>query len=121
MHLQGAVKSSLSTRMANSIPFGSPHVLRAHMWALSTRGGPNEIKKNTHPKTYHGSFRDANLVFHVEQHGARRAVRDEARSTFEKKRAVKSSVSGGQLDFVWLPARTEGPHGGASYVWCLTA
>ena len=29
--------------------------------------------------------------------------------------------NGGQVDCVWLPARTEGPHGGASYVRCLTA
>ena len=34
-------------------------------------------------------------------------------------RAVQFHPHGGQSDFVWLSART--PHGGASYVWCLTA
>ena len=32
----------------NSISFGSPHV--GPIWALSTCGEPDEIKKNTHPK-----------------------------------------------------------------------
>ena len=32
-------------------------------------------------------------------------------------RAVQFHPHGGQSDFVWLSARTEGPHGGASYVW----
>ena len=40
-------------------------------------------------------------------------------------RVVNSRVQfhpdGGQFGFVWLSTRTEGPHGGASYVWCLTA
>ena len=34
-------------------------------------------------------------------------------------RAVQFHPHGGQPDFVWLSART--PHGGALYVWCLTA
>ena len=34
----------------NSISFGSPHVRCTPMWALSTCGEPNKIKKNTHPK-----------------------------------------------------------------------
>ena len=44
--------------MVNSIPSGSPHVLRAHMWALSTCGAwpPNEIKRDTHPKNITALF-----------------------------------------------------------------
>ena len=34
----------------NSISSGSPHVRCTPMWALSTCGEPDEIKKNTHPK-----------------------------------------------------------------------
>ena len=40
----------------NSISFGSPHV--RPMWALSTCGEPNEIKKNTHPKNSTALSRD---------------------------------------------------------------
>ena len=35
--------------------------------------------------------------------------------------ALQFHPNGGQFDFVWLSARTMHPHGGASYVWCLTA
>ena len=39
----------------NSISYGSPHV--RPMWALSTCGEPDEIKKNTHPKQITALFR----------------------------------------------------------------
>ena len=36
----------------------------------------------------------------------------------EKKKPIRSSVSGGQFDFVWLPASYESvPHGGPRHVW----
>ena len=42
--------------MVNSISFGFPHVLRAHMWALSVRSEPNEIKGNHPSEKYYRSF-----------------------------------------------------------------
>ena len=44
--------------MADSITFGSPHVLRAHVGALSTCGAwpPNEIRKNPHPENGYPFF-----------------------------------------------------------------
>ena len=44
------VTESVSTRMVNSISFGSPHVRCTPTWALSTCGEPNEVKKNPHSK-----------------------------------------------------------------------
>ena len=44
------------------------------------------------------------------------------RHRYASPRAVQCHPHEGQSGFVWLSARTEGPHhGGASYVWCLTA
>ena len=47
----------------NSMSFGSPHV--HPMWAFSSCGEPNEIKKNTHPTNITALFRvqDLNLDF----------------------------------------------------------
>ena len=41
----------------NSISSGSPHVRCTPMWALSTCGEPDEIKKNTHPELITALFR----------------------------------------------------------------
>ena len=50
---------SISPPMAvNSISSGSPHVRCTPMWALSTCGEPDEIKKNTHPKWFTARIRD---------------------------------------------------------------
>ena len=47
-----------STPMAaNSISSSSPHVRCTPMWALSTRGEPDETKKNTHPNNIYPLFR----------------------------------------------------------------
>ena len=44
-----------------------------------------------------------------------RVWRSDPNATVSVPRAVQFHPHGGQLDFVWLAART--PHGGASYVW----
>ena len=91
----------------NSISSGSPHV--RPMWAPSTCGEPDEIKKNTHPKNITALFRDR--VHHALHHvGVRRThERGRPRPVVVSGSAVQLVLKrrdGGQFDSVWLPART---------------
>ena len=94
------------------------------MWALSTCGEPNEIKKNTH---------------HLESITAlfpgRHDVEDEGEDEEEEKEDAEQErdgrrhaealaksgkttpVSGGQFHFVWLPAPARVPHVGPRHAW----
>ena len=98
-----------STPMAvNSISPGPPHVRCAPMWALSTCGEPDEIKKNTHPRHTAALVREqASLT------GA-----SKSRSTRLEKEAVTFSRVGILLDFVRRSGttRAEGPHVGPQHV-----
>ena len=128
----------------NPISSGSPHVRPMGR----TCGEPDEIKKNTHPKSFTALFREQ--VRHGVrpraqrlcrrgpgkgggQHEHRRprprtcvpelgGARHDGRLSQGMRsalRAVKFRLDGGPFDFVWVPARTL--HVGPQYVWCLTA
>ena len=60
----------------NSILSGSPHVLRVHMGVRRTRGEPNKIKGNTHPKKITALFRDCREQVAWPDHGVPQDVEE---------------------------------------------
>jgi len=63
----------------DSISFGLPHV--RPMWALSTCGEPDEIKKNTHPKNITAQVREPRLEHDFQSQLPRRAAPGAARTS----------------------------------------
>jgi len=100
---------NLTPMGVNSISFGSPRVRCTPMRALSTCGEPDEIKKNTPPKSITGLFREQALQRRVGPDGA-------AHQPVYAARAVQFHPHGGQIGFVWAPRTYDVPPWGVRVV-----
>ena len=95
------------------------------MWALSTCGESDEIKKNTHPTYITAAFREQVLELRPSWRGCGGRVRHPRplRSRPGQRPGPCNPTpmgNGGQFGSIRLPARTMHPHVGPRHVWCLT-